>query len=347
MIPYIPKPINNCFFRLCATDNNVMLKFIELLRNEPCQWDYKHTQFSNKTKRIESTLNLSKQLNEHFNLHITAQGTRTSVLSLMRWFDGEYIRLLNCHQNNYEFVCAHKEYFEKLLEFLPHDHLKPMSCDECSKRFKSEHLLMAHKHKYHNGQVPFRCRFCGHGFIHQSSHKLHENRHIKIHVWPCNKCSYQAASKSDYIKHLTTHSSQQPFKCSICDLAYKTRTNLNVHMKSHSLPKYECEICQKKFYEKYRYKRHIWLHEESELSLKSVDNFTCKICGRRFTSCKTLAKHQLVHVQENYKVGSQTETNKSLMDIIAYFCDYCSLEFLDKEAYETHMHLKHKIELED
>ncbi|XP_037811362.1 zinc finger protein 23 [Lucilia sericata] len=338
--------INTCFFRLSTTDSKLMLQFIELLRQHPCQWDHKHHNFNLKDKRIVSTLNLTKQLKKDLNLNITAQGTRSSVLALLRWFDREYIRFLNCQQNDFKFVCVHREYFEKLMEFLPYQHLKPVKCEECDKRFKTEHLLLAHKHKQHNGQVPFRCRYCGHGFIHQSSHKMHENRHIKLHVWPCSNCLYQASSKSDYIKHLATHSSRQPYKCNICGLAYKTKTNLNVHLKSHSLPAYECEFCKKKFYEKYRYKRHIWLHEEQEMSGgKSVDNFTCEICGRRFTSYKTLRKHQLVHIQENYKTDESMAKNDAfkLIDVIMYYCDYCSLEFIHKEAYETHMKLKHNI----
>ncbi|XP_065367652.1 zinc finger protein 484 [Calliphora vicina] len=338
------KSVSTSCFRLYTTDSKTMLKFIELLRQHPCQWDHKHYNFTQKDKRIDSTLNLTKQLNEVLNLNITPQSTRASVLSILRWFDREYIRFLNCQQNDYQFVCMHSEYFEKLLEFLPYQHLKPMKCDECAKRFKSEHLLMAHKHKYHNGQVPFRCRYCGHGFIHQSSHKMHENRHIKLHVWPCNICRYQAASKSDYIKHLATHSSRQPHKCTICGLAYKTKTNLNVHLKSHSLPAYECEFCKKKFYEKYRYKRHIWLHEKQEMSGKSIDNFTCEICDRRFTTNKTMMKHQLVHIQENYKIDGQTTNDCfQLIDVIVYYCDYCSLEFVHKDAYETHMKLKHNV----
>ncbi|KAM7342413.1 uncharacterized protein ACRADG_009856 isoform 1-T1 [Cochliomyia hominivorax] len=333
------------FFRLYKTDSEIMLKFIELLRQHPSQWDHKHYNFSHRDKRFDSNLNLTQQLNESFKLNLVPQSTRASVLCLLRWFEREYIRLLNCRQRNLEFTCPQLEYFEKLLEFLPHKHLKPTKCEVCFKHFKSEHLLMAHKHKYHNGQIPFRCQYCGHGFIHQSSHKIHENRHIKIHVWPCKQCLYQAPSKSDYIKHLSTHSKKQPYKCTTCGLSYKTKTNLNVHLKSHSLPAYECEFCKKKFYEKYRYKRHIWLHEE-QLSNKSIDNFTCDICGRRFTSKRTLRKHQLVHVEENYKVEEEdSNTNYKFSDIIAYYCDNCSLEFEHKEAYETHMNLKHNIQI--
>lgn len=320
-----------------------MLKFIDLLRQHPSQWENKISNFSRKDKRLDSTLHLTQQLNECFKLNLTPQGTRISVLTLLRWFDREYIRLLNCRQNNFQFNCPLSKYFEKLLEFLPHKHLKPMKCEECFKCFKSEHLLMSHKHKYHNGQIPFRCRYCGHGFIHQSSHRMHENRHIKIQVWPCNLCLYQAASRSDYIKHLATHSSRQPYKCSICGLCYKTKTNLNVHLKSHSLPAYECEFCKKKFYEKYRYKRHIWLHEETEESNKSVDNFSCDICGRRFASKKTLSKHQLVHIQENYNVEEGGHTAFNINDVIVLYCDYCSLEFEHKEAHEMHMNIKHNM----
>lgn len=321
-----------------------MLKFIELLRQHPSQWEHKNGSFAIKEERHESTTRLTEQLNDILNINVDEQGTRASVSALLRWFEREYLRYLSCKQNGFQFVCMHKEYFDRLVQFLPHQHLKPMTCEICLKHFKSEHLLMAHNHKYHNGQVPFRCRYCGHGFIHQSSHKLHENRHIKIHVWPCEVCRYQATSKSDLIKHLTTHSSQQPHKCATCGLAYKTKTNLNVHLMSHSLPSYECEFCKKQFYQKYRYKRHIWQHEKQERSCKSVDNFTCEICGRRFTSNKTLQKHQLVHVQENYKIENNSNRGAfKLTDVIVYFCGHCSLEFLYKEAYETHMHLKHNV----
>lgn len=63
------KPISTCFFRLYTTDSKIMLKFIELLRQHPWQWDHKHYYFINKDKREESTLNFTKQLNETLKLN--------------------------------------------------------------------------------------------------------------------------------------------------------------------------------------------------------------------------------------------------------------------------------------
>lgn len=270
-----------CFFQLRSTDPSIILGFIDIIRVHPCQWNVQQHDFDNKDKRDRSTVIICEQMQRQFNLSISPQLVRSSILSLMRWFKHEYLRSQQVAKSNdlsYRdgYVCAHPTYFNKLKEFLPHKHLKLTSCNECQRRFKTQNQLLLHNHQVHGANKPFQCRYCKRSFLHPSTWKHHENRHTKIHVWKCELCSHISSTKSDHNIHMVTHSDIRAFVCDLCGSSYKSSTSLNVHLRTHEAPKLQCPLCNQMFYENYRLKRHLWTHE-AEHSVKAETNIALNL----------------------------------------------------------------------
>ena len=51
-----------------------------------------------------------------------------------------------------------------------------LECDICFKLLANKINLQIHM-KIHTGDYPFICKFCGKGFLHHTSHRLHVNTH--------------------------------------------------------------------------------------------------------------------------------------------------------------------------
>uniref|UniRef100_A0A0K8USA5 Zinc finger and SCAN domain-containing protein 5B n=2 Tax=Bactrocera latifrons TaxID=174628 RepID=A0A0K8USA5_BACLA len=274
------KLTTRCFFQLRSTDPSIILGFIDIIRLHPCQWNVQHPDFDNKEKRDQSTVIICEKIKKDFNISITPQLARSSILSLIRWFKREYLRSQHivkqdeskggrCSRNGY--VSAHPLYFNKLMEFIPHKHLKLTSCNDCQRNFITQNQLLIHNHQVHGADKPFQCRYCKRSFLHPSTWKHHENRHTKKHVWKCKLCSRKSSTKSDHNVHMVTHSDIRAFVCDLCGSSYKSSTSLNVHLRTHQAPKLQCPLCNQMFYENYRLKRHLCAHE-AETAVKAACN---------------------------------------------------------------------------
>ncbi|XP_067633429.1 uncharacterized protein [Eurosta solidaginis] len=265
------------FFQLRTTAPSVILGFIDIIRCHSCQWNPADIDYGHKKRRDESLIKICEELRELFKICISPQLARSSIRTLIRWFDREYLRSVHLHKSNVlsqrgrrsdGYNCAHPKYFDKLFAFLPYKHLGLVSCEICLSTFKTENQLKVHNHYYHGGDVPFNCRYCKRSFLHASTWKHHENRHTKTRIWRCSLCKYISTTKTDYNLHMVRHSDTRAYICDLCVASYKTSTSLHVHFRTHDAPKLQCKICYKKFYENYRLKRHLMVHEAEESVLQ-------------------------------------------------------------------------------
>ncbi|XP_053965948.1 zinc finger protein 567-like isoform X1 [Anastrepha ludens] len=269
------------FFQLRTTHSSIILGFIDIFRRHPCQWNQLDYEFAHKEKRDESAKKICTELKDYFNICISPQLARSSILSLIRWFEREYLRSLQLSKTKIKskrgrwsrdgYVCAHPAYFNKLLEFIPFSHLQLVCCNKCQREFKTQNQLLVHNHYTHGDDAPFKCRHCKRSFLHPSTWKHHENRHTKKHVWNCPLCRHISSTKTDYNLHMVAHTDIRAYVCDLCGASYKSSTSLNVHLRTHKPPRLQCNICCKKFYENYRLKRHLLIHE-AEASVKANVN---------------------------------------------------------------------------
>ena len=63
----------------------------------------------------------------------------------------------------------------------------------------------------------------------------------------CRTCGKIFKRREHLAWHKNTHTGAKPYACDRCTLSFACPSNLSVHKKTHFPPKYECEICHKKF----------------------------------------------------------------------------------------------------
>merc|ERR1719186_677508 len=66
--------------------------------------------------------------------------------------------------------------------------------------------------------------------------------------FPCNKCEYQAKTKSNLNVHIRSKHLGVSYQCDVCQKSFTQRGNLNIHKDSvHEKKVYSCNVCEAKF----------------------------------------------------------------------------------------------------
>jgi KRAB domain-containing zinc finger protein len=191
-------------------------------------------------------------------------------------------------------------------------------CGTCKKTLKTKPNLKVHQMSH---QKAFKCDVCGHKFARKNhsfiDHLIH---HFNPKAFQCDICHRNFRSRRNMKKHkIAVHQIiQQPrkFECQICQMRFKTSSILSLHhkvhqdrktcdichkqitassfqyhMKTHELKKhekkFECQVCQKKFFTKQLLRCHSKSHEKP---------FECDLCGHRVAFKQNLRRHINVHL---------------------------------------------------
>ena len=126
-------------------------------------------------------------------------------------------------------------------------------CNECGKCFKEEASLLVHYSKTHDKRS-FTCGKCGDEIVGKQNHLNHMRRHKNAipklkKVLKCDKCPYEASTKSNLNRHQKSAHKEEPHK-----EKYKPKHKpkqfindklLNKHQKIHG--DHACSECEKKF----------------------------------------------------------------------------------------------------
>ncbi|XP_029361188.1 zinc finger protein 407 [Echeneis naucrates] len=224
-------------------------------------------------------------------------------------------------------------------------------CVKCTDRFETEHDLFVHikeKHeellrevnKYvledteqinrereeNQGSV---CKYCGK--VCKSSNSMAFLAHIRTHTgskpFRCKICNFATAQLGDARNHVKRHLGMREYKCDICGWAFVMRKHLSTHLLGkHGVGqrkerKFECELCERSFSEKWALNNHMKLHSGEKpykcawpschyafLNLSAMKDhyrthtgeksYLCDLCGFAGGTRHALTKHRRQHTGE-------------------------------------------------
>lgn len=141
---------------------------------------------------------------------------------------------------------------------------KPVECDICHSRFKSEVYLKIHQVR-HSQVRNHECGECNKAFYTKTELNFHKrNIHSDDKPFKCNQCEKEYVKKSQLETHMRSHKdSKGKFKCTDCPLSFATHKKLTSHIKTdHTVESYECEHCNKQFRLKHSYNTHLKSHDK-------------------------------------------------------------------------------------
>ena len=148
-----------------------------------------------------------------------------------------------------------------------------------------------HKDEYKQ-QKEFECTMCGEKQTTASGHRkhmiLHEEEKLKFE---CEVCKKKFAFNC-YLKwHMNVHTDNKPYTCPTrqCNAAFKLKQSLQRHMVVHSGIEFTCTVCGKKFTQKHYLTDHL-NNTHGEL----------KLCHFYWNGCTFRNKHRnILNPHEN------------------------------------------------
>ncbi|GJQ80970.1 hypothetical protein Trydic_g4787 [Trypoxylus dichotomus] len=227
---------------------------------------------------------------------------------------GKHISVIHqCETCHLQF-CKLEQYYTHSCD--PMKNSQEYKCFKCDASFFSARSLYTHRktHKTEGNLVdisgPFVCEVCSTEFPTYKSLRLHKRMHDPIKVKEIEPpVNYGLTGETDPEKWGV----REMFVCQICNKTYDKQYE-EVHMMSHSdEPKYDCEICNRKFFTQSNLEMHARVHSNSK-------KFTCSYCKKGFLNYESL--------QEHVKHTCQSRP---------YECQYCGRRFM-----RPHEKVKHE-----
>ncbi|XP_017062202.2 zinc finger protein 2 [Drosophila ficusphila] len=118
------------------------------------------------------------------------------------------------------------------LHMLRHTGIKNFACQECGKRFYTEHLMTLHQRIVHQGEKPYSCRYCSKSFHNSTTRVVHERAHTNAKPYACRHCDKSFSSASGRKRHELIHTGVRAFACTICEQSFQRNTHLKAHLRS-------------------------------------------------------------------------------------------------------------------
>ena len=245
-------------------------------------------------------------------------------------------------------ICGHQsksKYLAKQHKLIHTD--VQIKCTMCPKVFRHKATLEAHMAK-HAGEKLFKCDICDMKFFVDTQRKRHVKRHKDLSPpdiskpYICRRCNFYFANKEELRSHLKSeHSGNKIYSCEQCGLVLASKSIYKRHMLLHVGEKrYECNVCMKRFTERYKLKFHLNTHVEYEdiveEQLQNIEEerkgpkqnpHECLECGKRYSKLQYLQKHMKYHT-----------------DGRPFKCVECGIGYTYKQELKRHMMVRHQIE---
>ncbi|KAI4885955.1 hypothetical protein NFI96_030884, partial [Prochilodus magdalenae] len=186
-------------------------------------------------------------------------------------------------------------------------------CKYCGKVCKSSNSMAFLAHvRTHTGSKPFMCKICNFATAQLGDARNHVKRHLGMREYKCHICGwdqwwrvcvYFCVWAFVMKKHLNTHllgkhglgqPKERKYECELCERSFSEKWALNNHMKLHTGDKpYKCswKSCHYAFLTLSAMKDHYRTHTGEK-------SFLCDLCGFAGGTRHALTKHRRQHTGE-------------------------------------------------
>lgn len=163
-------------------------------------------------------------------------------------------------------------------------------CNICQVCFADLNELDSHVRQHFNLDIRYKCNVCDNSFFdvdHLVKHTdtVHGPTNITFN---CYVCGNLFTSVDAFVKHDHEHKKlSSDLNCSECGETFSSLISLNLHKKSHTLPRtqpYACQKCSLRFSRSEDLHNHIRVHDGKAI-------YCCSLCDRMFAHSKNLTNH--------------------------------------------------------
>lgn len=241
----------------------------------------------NNNNRLEDSNNDSSDLEDHCNIKLEQQETKSTPMLLQvnkkekkAKMDKEYLI------NTMKSIIKKKESKEKLKEQKSMKQ-RDIPCEICNKVLANRATYSQHMQR-HNVCM-YVCDKCGKGCPVLAELHIHQiSRHGIGPYLQCEHCPYKAPTKLRLKEHIRLHTGERPFTCEKCGLTFRRQAIWRKHQAQHMEKKFQCQLCPLKFYHRENLADHMNnVHERKYL-------YICNICEVTYAKTATVRHHMIV-----------------------------------------------------
>lgn len=245
--------------------------------------------------------------------------------------------LLRKHMKN-----RHYEEFLKMGNKNPKKH--KVTCEYCDSIYDDIYALEDHLWK-HISVKTHECADCKIKFGMESNLREHYKSHYFKEAQFCPICKREFKSIGFYNEHV--EKCQNRWKCEHCGLECYTQGYYKKHQRAEhggeNTVRYQCNLCEKSFIERYRYDDHLIAHSSRRA-------FVCSVCDKQFKRQRPLNDHivrchsgnqfMCPYCRKQFSTQQELDVHKK-SHRREYPCSSCGHIYMSKESLTNHLLISH------